>query len=64
MFEKLGNLIIKIHNFNLFEYLQLSKHQEELIFKIISLIAFLMAIGLVIGLVSYIKRCMEDEEFY
>ena len=56
MFEKLGELIVKVHNFNLFEYLQLSKHQEELVYKTISLIALIMAIGIMIGIFSYIKR--------
>lgn len=64
MWDKLGELIIKIHNFNLFEYLQLSRYQEEMIYRGISFIAFLMAIGIIIGMISYFKRCDEDEDFY
>lgn len=59
MFEKLGNIIIAIHNFNLSEYLQLTKIQEEMIYKSISFFAFLLAVGTIyfVG-----KKCLTEKE--
>ena len=55
--------MVKIHEFNLIEYLQLSRGTEEFIYKVIAGIAMMLAIGTMIGVWSYIKRCIEDEDF-